>query len=474
MPSVKHNGVLMVDKNRIPVRVKLGYGVGALSYAIPFQVLSGFFLFYAKEVLGISGTIAGMVLSISIFWDAFTDPVMGYISDKTSSKVLFGRRLFYVLIGALGLAAANLFLWNIDNQMPMLTKSILLIISLLLVKTFATIYTTPYLALGAELSNDYDERTSVQSFRTAFFFLGFLFPTIVGIGIFFKPTAQFEVGQLNPQAYSLLAITTSAIVIVCAALSIIFTRNKSLYPEAVKSKKSSILGMFKETAIAFKCDDFRNIAISLLFVNMAMGIVSAVGLHTFTFTFGFNNKEITLIFGSLFAMALAGQPLWVVIARKFEKKQALKFCLIINICVSIIFIVCVFLNNWISEHFLSVLPLALLMGFSIGGSIALPYAMISDTVDKDAYYTGVRKEGVFYGCATFLYKVSQSLAVLFVGVLLDIIKFNSELVQPNSVYIKLGLILPIGFFICFFGALIFTQKYSLNKEKVATFQHKKL
>ena len=464
----------MNNTKRTPVSVKFGYGVGALSYAIPFQVLSGFFLFYATEVLGISGTLAGTVMSVSIFWDAFTDPIMGYISDKTTPKVWFGRRLFYVLIGALGLAAANMFLWSIDASLSILEKSVLLIVFLLFVKTFSTVYTTPYLALGAELSDDYDERTTIQSFRTAFYFSGFLFPTVVGIGLFFRPTENYEIGQLNPQAYVSLALTTSIIILAGAALCIFFTRNKSLYPGAAKKKKSNIFGMFRETAIAFKCGDFRNIALALLFVNLAMSIVSAVGMHTFTYTFGFGNKEIAVVFGSLFVMALAGQPLWVIIAKRFDKKKALMYCLMLNVGISLIFMACVLLNTWISEHYLSVLPLALLMGFSVGGSIALPYAMISDTVDKDAYYTGVRKEGVFYGCATFLYKLSQSLAVLFVGVLLDIIGFNSELIQPNSVYVKLGMILPVGFLVCFLFALLFTSKYTLNKEKVAMFQHKKL
>ena len=464
----------MNDARRIPISVKFGYGIGALSYAVPFQVLSGFFLFYATEVLGISGTLAGTVMSVSIFWDAFTDPVMGYVSDKTNPKVWFGRRLFYVMIGAFGLAASNMFLWSIDVNLSILEKSVLLIVFLLFVKTFSTIYTTPYLALGAELSDDYDERTTIQSFRTAFYFSGFLFPTVVGIGIFFRATDSFEVGQLNPQAYVSLALTTSLIILASAALCIVFTRKKSLYPGTANNKRVSIFGMFRETAIAFKCGDFRNIALSLLFVNLAMSIVSAVGLHTFTYTFGFNNKEIAVVFGSLFLMALAGQPLWVKIAKKFDKKKALIYCLILNVAISLIFIICVLFNSWVGEHYLSILPLALLMGFSVGGSIALPYAMISDTVDKDAYYTGVRKEGVFYGCATFLYKLSQSLAVLFVGVLLDIIGFNSEFVQSNSVYIKLGMILPVGFLICFLCALFFTNKYTLNKEKVAMFQQKKL
>ena len=98
--------------------------------------------------------------------------------------------------------------------------------------------------------------------------------------------------------------------------------------------------------------------------------------------------------------------------------------------------------------------------------------MISDTIDKDAYYTGVRKEGVFYGCATFLYKLSQALSVLFVGLLLDIIKFDSEIVQARHVYVKLGLILPVGILICFVLTLFFVGKYTLDRRKVSEFQEK--
>lgn len=454
----------MATKIKIPVKLKLGYGIGALSYGIPFQIISGFFLFYANSVLGISGTLAGTIFAISIFWDAFTDPIMGYISDKTSPKVLFGRRLFYVFIGAIGLAISNFFLWSIDVRLSGLAKAAILGLLLILVKTFATIFTTPYLALGAELSTDYNERTSVQSYRTAFFFLGFLFPVIVGLGI-------FKVGD-NPEAYSMFAGTTSIIILVCAAIAIVATRGKSLFPSAKKVRKTNIAGMLKETGIALKCDDFRNISFSLLFVNMAMGIVSAVGLHTFSFTFHLGDTEKMIVLGSLFGMALIAQPIWVFIAKRFEKKAALKACLYINLAVAVVFLILVLNNEWVSQNYLIILAPSIIMGFSIGGSIALPYSMISDTVDKDAYNTGVRKEGVFYGFATFLYKLSQAVAIFSVGALLDIIKFNANVVQPNSIYLKLGLILPIGFLICFMGALYFTIKYSLDKKKVAEFQSK--
>jgi len=460
------------ENNKLPLKTQLGYGIGTLSYGIPFQLMSACLVFYSTAVLGISGLLTGLLISASTVWDAFTDPVMGYISDHTNPRVLFGRRLFYVLIGAVGLALCNFLLWRIDPALPKAAKSLWLGVLLLLFKTFSTVYTTPYLALGAELSTDYNERTTIQSFRTAFFFLGFMFPAIVGMAVFFRPTPEFPNGQLNPLAYENLGLTGTAITLASAAVCIFLTRGMRHAAAVIKKRKNPVIGVFKETAQALKCADFRNVSIGLLFVNMAMGIVGAIGMHVFTYTFGFGNRQIAVVFGALFLMALVAQPVWAYIAKKTEKCRAMLLCLYINLAVSVLFAAGVFLSEWISDHYLIVLPLAMLMGLSIGGSIALPYSMISDTIDKDAYYTGTRKEGVFYGCATFMFKLSQSLSVLFVGFLLDIIRFSSDIVQPRSVYIRLGLILPVGFFICFVLALFFIRKYTLDRETVAKYQQK--
>ena len=105
------------QKHKIPFGVKLGYGIGTLGYAIPFQMISGFFLFYCTAVLGISGVLTGTLISVSTVWDAMTDPVMGYVSDHTHKRILFGRRLFYIFIGAIGLAVVNLLIWRVDPQL---------------------------------------------------------------------------------------------------------------------------------------------------------------------------------------------------------------------------------------------------------------------------------------------------------------------------------------------------------------------
>lgn len=461
-------------KNKIPFGVKLGYGIGTLSYAIPFQLLSGFFLFYCTSVLGVSGTLTGILISASTIWDALTDPVMGYISDHTNRKILFGRRLFYIFIGAIGLALVNFLIWRVDPQLrggdAGTVKAIWIAVLLILLKTFSTVYTTPYLALGAELSSDYNERNAVQSYRTAFFFLGFLFPSVLGMAIFFRPTAAYPDGTMNPQAYARLGLTASIITLVCAAACLMLTYKHRCIESPQKVKRNPIIGLFKEVAEALKVSDFRNISVALLFINMAMGIVSAVGMHVFSYTFGLNSHQIAFVFGALFLTALLAQPVWVAVANKYDKRRALLACLYINLGVSALFALYVLLHTWIGDHYLMVLPLAVLIGFSMGGSIALPYSMISDTIDKDAYESGSRKEGMFYGCATFMYKLSQSLAVFFVGTLLDVIGFDSATVQAPSVYLKVGMILPAGFLICFALALLFARRYKLNREMVAKFQ----
>lgn len=460
----------MTGNNKLSTKTKIGYGIGSLSYGIPFQLVSSLFVFFSTEVLGLSGVLTGGLVFISTIWDAVTDPIMGYISDHTNKKILLGRRLFYVLIGAIGLALCSLLLWQVDASLPYMTKAALLGLLLILLKTFSTVYTTPYMALGAELSKDYNERTAVQSFRTAFFFLGFMFPTIIGMAVFFRPTPEYANGQLNPQSYVSLSLVTSIITLVSAGICIALTFRKQAAYSVPKVKRNPLKGIFKETAEALKCNDFRNVSLSLLFINMAMGIVGSVGLHVFTYTFNFNNRQIAIVFGALFVMALIAQPFWLFISNKFEKKTALKACLVINIGVSFLFVVAVIANAWVSEHYLIVLPLSMLMGLSMGGSVALPYSMITDTIDKDAYYSGTRKEGVFYGCATFMFKLSQSLSAIFVGSLLDIIHFDSKIVQTPAVYLKLGMILPIGFFICFILALVFINKYTLNRVIVAKYQ----
>ena len=136
---------------KIPLLDKIGYGSGNFSTGIATQVIGTYLVFYCTVILNIPGSLVGLAVSLSIIWDAITDPLMGYFSDITKSK-LFGRRHQYILIGGIGLGISNYFLWNISSGLSDYLKFAIIFFLIIVIKTFSTIYVTPYTALGAELS----------------------------------------------------------------------------------------------------------------------------------------------------------------------------------------------------------------------------------------------------------------------------------------------------------------------------------
>lgn len=159
------------NNQNLLLKDKFSYGIGNLGVGVAMQVVGTYLVFFSTAILGISGSLVGIAVGFSVFWDAITDPVMGYISDITRSK-RYGRRHLYLIIGALGVALTITLMWIIPSTLNSNLKFFLLFIDIILFKTFITIYVTPYTALGAELSTDYHERTSVQSIKTIFFLLG--------------------------------------------------------------------------------------------------------------------------------------------------------------------------------------------------------------------------------------------------------------------------------------------------------------
>lgn len=191
---------------------KVGYGLGDLGNGMAMQIVGSYLTFFITSILQVPGTITGLAIGISIFWDALTDPIMGYISDRTKSK-RFGRRHLYLLIGSIGAALSILVLFFIPPESELTFKVILIFIFILAYKTFITILVTPYTALGAELASDYDERTRIQSIRAIFFMFGIAAIMVAGLFLFFQPTPEYPVGQLNPAGYRNLAMFTAAMAI---------------------------------------------------------------------------------------------------------------------------------------------------------------------------------------------------------------------------------------------------------------------
>jgi len=445
-----------------------GFGVGNLGFGLISQILSAYLVFYATVILDMSGASIGILVSIGIIWDALSDPIMGYLSDLTRLKK-YGRRHLYLLIGGIGSVVVNLGLWFIPASYTNLTKWLMMIVFVLLIKTFMTIYVTPYTALAAEISDDYTDRTRIQAVKTTFFLLGLFFATAFGMLVFFKSTPEYPIGQLNPKGYHMMAFFGSLVML--GSMISAYWSTKHLIPQLnsriLSNPSINVKTFFKEIRDSFKNSDFRAVVLGYLFTNIASALISTLGLHVYTYTFHLNNNGIAAIVATQLILSILSQPFWIKYSDKHEKSKAIKLGITLAIAGCLYFIATILLKDMIAGRVFYLLPFALLVGFGTGGLFTLPQAMVADTVDEQALKTGSRQEGVFYGTLTLCYKMSQSIAIFLLGFALDFLKFDANLsVQLESTVIGLSMLLAIGSIISLSLSFIAYLPYNLTKKRM--------
>jgi glycoside/pentoside/hexuronide:cation symporter, GPH family len=459
--------------NEVSTRDKIGYGIGDLGNSTAMQVVSSYFVFFMTAVLNMPGTIAGLAVGLSVFWDAFTDPIMGYVSDYTRSKH-FGRRHLYILIGMIGVSTSILVLFNIPVAMTLTNKTILIFVFVIIYKTFMTMLLTPYAALGSELVKDYNERTRIQSIRAMFFMVGIVSTVALGMALFFRPTDEYSIGQLNPMAYRTMSIFFVSLIVVVTLITYFST--KKYIPrlnEFIIDKQQKQLNwkLFLELLAPLANKAFVAVAIAYALINMASAFVNSVGIHVFTYTFGFTSTLIASVLGIQMLFSILSQPLWIIVVKRKSKQFGILLGLMIALVGSLYFAVLVIFHHQIQGSLIHFIPYAVIVGTGTGALFTIPYAMISDSIDMDELKNGIRKEGSYFGCMTFFYKLSQAGAIFLIGILIDLVGFNPQLpVQSEATQLLLGLILIVGVIISFLAATYSILQFPLSKNETLEIQ----
>lgn len=468
-----------VKKKGLSFATKLFYGTGNLGYGSMGQTVNSFIMFYATSVLGLPGLAVGIIIAITSLWDGVSDPLIGFLSDKTKSKT-FGRRLGYMLIASFILALNNILLWacpQFENQ----TFTMLWLIGfLLLQETFNTFFATPYSAHCIDIAPDYNDQTKTQGFKTVFYICGLILPSL--LMYVFMPESSGG-GQFDKQGYLNIAYVNSALVIICGLISVFGTmkRAKSMpnYDQGIqevsdKKKKgfASIMSGYVET---FKKKDFRIVMLGYSVSLIATVFITSVGMHLFTFCYHFTSTQISMLMICLFGGAIASQLLWVNIVKKYDKKQTLIFALsVILFGISMTSVTFLFRGFCSSDTiFWFVAPCLFICGVGSGALYSLPHSMYADVVTMEQYKTGENNSGRFTGYYTFTYNFSNSIALLFIGILLDLIKFDStQPVQALSVQNGLGKIVFFGSAIALTVAICIFSRYSIKRSDVLKVQIK--
>jgi len=419
---------------------KLFYGIGNLAYGTVSQTEENFVMFFGTTVLGLSGVLMGIIVAISVFWDAISDPIVGRISDSTNNMV-FGKRHGYILFATVGMAVTNLFLWQISPEWSVASKAIVLFLMIMLLETFNTFFASPHGALGVEISTSTHDRTKIMSIKTVFFLFGMLMPSFLLLAFSSSVEGQISSSQLVKMGYA-TSIICFVFGLVCFFGTLKYIKkNPYVISRKQVAKKSSVLASFFS---AFYSREKRAVILGYSTSLLSTAFLSASGLHMFTFSFHFSGAQISSLMLVMFVTAILSQPFWIKQSKLTSKIRAIMSATRIAIIGSLLLaLVYVFSRDIGVLTFTFSIVALCVCGFGIGALFSLPISMYSDII--------VAERGEQTSCATQLgflnlaNKFSNAFGLLFVGVLLDLVKFNSKMpVQTLEVQNNLAFIVIAG------------------------------
>lgn len=411
---------------RAHTATKLFYGSGSLAFGVKDNGFSVLLLLYYNQVLGLPAALAGGVVALALVVDSFLDPVTGYVSDNFHSR--WGRRHPFMYAAALPTALSYLLLWNPPAGLSQPLLAIYLFVVAVLVRSFITLYEVPSSALGPELSEDYDQRTSYMSFRYLFGWVGGVTMYVLAFSVFLQPGPAHPVGQLNPAGYHNYAIAASLIMFVSIIVSSLGTHGAIPRLKAPPARRR----IPPSTAVREILGALGNpSALALLGAGLAVGLSAglAFALNTYFYTFFWQLKAsqiATLGLSSYISAtgALVAAP-WL--SRHMDKKHA---AMIMALSYAVLAPLPYLLSvaGWFPPDGSPLLLPVLFFSFTVTVSISivppiLIGSMISDVVEDNQIRTGRRTEGVLFAANAFILKCVSGLGLAGGALILSLVHF---------------------------------------------------
>ncbi len=410
---------------------KWGYVSGDLGVSISFFVVGFFFMYYLTDLIGLDARLAGIALGIGMFWDAITDPLMGYISDRTNSKK--GRKRIYILFGAVPLGLSFFLLWTVPSAGSDMMKFLLAVMVLLFFKTAYTVVAVPYMSLLPVISSDYDERTQISGMKAFTSQLG----TILG-GV-----SALLVGSFASEIIGLRVLGISYGLVVAVLMLVSAWSVKGLEDGDIvdAKKRTPFLGSLKSLLE-------RNylILITLYFFGGVATTSMTASFPYFAEHVMGNGRLSTFGLAAFIIAAMMFIPVWLKLAKIVQKKYLL---LVSTVGTAVM----LFSTSILVTEGDTILFFALVSatGIFMSAYFIIPYSLVPDTVDLSELKTGKRNESIFFGVWVFVHKIGLAVAPMIMGFMMGGLGYNGDLaVQSSSGILSIRLtfgILPAAFFI---------------------------
>lgn len=447
--------------NKIPFGTKLAYGLGNVAVMVAKQAPKRLSFPIYNIGLGVNAAWIGTLFSLMRIWDAFTDPLVGHLSDRWVSR--YGRRKPFILVGAILTGIFFAAIWLLPRGLSSVGYMVYLTITLLLFYTALTILSVPWYAMGYELTEDYDERTKL-----------FAFPS------FFSPISQIAVGWLyfltqrtffedTVQGARWVGSITGLLLIVFGLLPVLFVKERTVAsaPPSVNPARQKP-GFFKSLGQTMSCKPFLMISLTISGILLASALVGSLHYYiNIYYLYGGDRSAASTAIGwywtAVYGVAALLVPVISWLAVKFGKKVIFQGAL----CWGVLAMAARWFLYTPEMPYLQLLD-GILYAFLDAAVFLLCQSMIADVCDYDELQHGTRREGAFAAVFGWMFKTGLALGAFVSGILLASIGFDKAVVDmPSPETIETMRIIfaavPGTIFLIMFIVMFF---YPLNKPRM--------
>ena len=416
----------MENSKQLKGKGKLGYCAGIITESIVYNVYYVHYLFFLTNVANLDPVFAGTISLISVFWDAVTDPVIGYYVDKPGKdkRKYMLRAIFPLFLTFMGIFIP---LGNAGG----LVKFIFYTVMTMLFWLFYTIYTIPYYAVVADITEDYDERTSIRGLSS----LINTFPIAGGaIAPAVLPGLFVGMGVSVTAGWELMAAIIGVISLIFGLVAVKSLRNvntKAREPEDGETEKGKWSDIFVTFAQVIKLKPFLTFMFFIFFFLMASSMIQSNLMYTIDYCVKGSHDILEPVFigGLVLTMALV-----IPVATKLAEKLDRKTTCLIFFAISFVGLIVIKIVGLKTIPVFVCQPVTL--GFSSGAFWTLFYTMAYDLVEVDEFKHGKRRESVITGLPQFFQKFGSAVGMWTIGLILKITGYDAQLAEQAPAAVK--------------------------------------
>ncbi|NPV85787.1 MAG: MFS transporter [Anaerolineae bacterium] len=401
--------IATLQEDKLSLKTKLFYGIGDVGNAIVNSSIQFFLLIYYTDGALLPPALVGSALLLGKIWDAVNDPLLGWFSDRTTSK-RFGKRRVFMIFGAIPLGISIMLLWFVPRGLSGLGIFLWVALTFIVFDTLWTFTNVPYYSLSSELTEDYDERSSLTSLRMtlavpAYLVGAALTPAIVGL-FASKYSGYGFIGVL----YGVIA--SAALLISASGL-----REKADIAENISS-----LSVWKALKHSFQNKPFVRLMVAYLVMNLSFALIKTLMAYFLTYQLGME-KQVPLVMGLLLLVVALSLFGWKKLSEKWDKGPAYALGMAIGaLAVG---------SSFFLPHSSTPLiyAIAVVAGVGFASNWVFPWSMIPDIVDFDRVETGEYRSGMYFGIWGVITKISEAIAIAGSGWLLALFGYIPNIEQ---------------------------------------------